>query len=76
MEHIPVKRGDIVRIAAGLVTVVDEHATCGGAKGINILRHHSDNWYLDSNGEPHEAPVAYKEFIQDGFYKPLDSTSP
>lgn len=62
------KSGDVVKIAMGRASVVDGDARQGKARGIRVLREHSDNYYLDADGKPHEAPSRYSSFIQDGFY--------
>lgn len=66
-----VQPGDVVRIAAGLATVKEVNVRRGGARGIQVIRHHTQNYYLD-NGVPREAPARYSEFIQDGFYAKED----
>jgi len=67
--------GSLVRIAAGLATVIDGDVTRSRARGITVLRLHSGNYYLDRDGSPRESPSRYSEHIPDGMYELTEPAS-
>ena len=52
--------GDRLRVSGGIVTVV-RRIKRHGIDGLDCLREHSGNYYLDRDGRPREAPAMYTE---------------